>query len=307
MTIAAPYTAPPAQDHRKAHVYLRSEGGAVALRTNELGHGYLLQTGVEGLGVADVENVMEDLAHGSTLLAQRMTAGEIFLPVLSRTTSNTALKEMRRELSRVLRPARGGVEVIVLDPTTGEQRVRECYYRTGLGAPEWRSPVSEVHGLVLEYAEPLWRGAPRSQSWSLSNVIKPYWTRYPRLPHYPAWLSSSTVLGRREFTVSGDAPAYPIWTFHGTGEDLLIECGHCGSRIYIDGLIPDGLVIDTRPQVEDITAPGWEPADLWQKVSDDSSLFHFEPGAQEVTMSVVKATGNTLLEMQYAEQWLAGY
>lgn len=307
MTIAPEYLAPPAQAHQKALVILQSAAGTIRLRTNDQGYGYRLQPGAEGLGLADVENVMEELTRGSIHQLSRLTAGETFLPIMSRTTSNTALKDMRRELARVLRPAAGTVDVVIVDPVTGDERRRSAYYRTGLGAPAWRSPRSELHGVVLDYADPLWRGASRRAAWTLSTVIKPYWSSFPRLPHYPARLSSSTILGRREFTISGDADTHPVWEFRGTGEDLLIQCNHCGDRIFIEGEVPDGLRIDTHPHIDDITAPGWDPADLWNKVSDDTSLFHLQPGSQEVTMSVVGATGATEVILTYAEQWMAGY
>lgn len=288
---------------------MSSSGGEIEFAR---GSEFRLLDGVEGFGPTAVEYTSTPLAGGGGVRQHsRFMENELYLPIELVGESPADLFRLRRLLESVILADGAGTEVTVKVDSSEAVRTQVAYLDGGghsytLGGESSHFTWQKM-GLTLAAPDPLWRGASRRTAWALSTVIKPYWTSFPRLPHYPAWLSSSTILGRREFTISGDADTHPVWEFRGTGEDLLIQCNHCGERIFIEGEVPDGLRIDTRPHIDDITAPGWDPADLWDKVSDDTSLFHLQPGSQEVTMSVVGATGTTEIILTYEEQWMAGY
>ena len=240
-------------------------------------------------------------AGGSVLRHRRLAEADVMIPVLVG-GGFYSMRDGRRRLERVLS---GEVEVRVTHPD-GQSRSRFGYYRDGLEGVGEEFLNGEKLALSLLCPDPWWYGVERVREWGLSTVIKPYWTSYPRLPHYPAWVSSSTVLGEFEFTVSGDAPASPVWTVYGPGSDVLIECGNgCGKRLSLEGEITEPVTFDTAN--EDITSPSMDRGELWDRVSLDSEFFTLPPGTNKVRVSMVGAQGSSRVVLTYREKFKAGH
>lgn len=123
-------------------------------------------------------------------------------------------------------------------------------------------------------------------------------------PFFPIILGESAVNQRITITIEGDAPVWPKWTITGPGEDVLLESGR-GERLFIPGRIDTPITVITEPMRQTIRD---ESSQIWDRVpvgKDD--LFPLRPGRNKVTVSMVNATAASKIEMDYAEQWKAGW
>lgn len=291
-------------------VVLQSSAGQIPLWVGEDYGGFMLKDGVRGLGVAPVDLETTPAGrHGTVLLSNRMDEVEIGLPISIKGRSPEEIHDLRQRLNNVLTPGMDEpVEVVVQTPHTGAVRTRYGFLVGGLEGA-WGGSDSHFtwyHTVLVFRCPDVWAyGAERVREWNLSTVIKPYWTSYPRLPHYPAWLSPSTVLGQFEFTVSGDSPASPVWTVTGPGEDLLIRCGNgCGSEIFFEGEITAPLTIDTG--AGEITMPGMTRRQVWERIPEGRDrMFDLPAGENRVEISMVGATASSKVRLAYREKWKA--
>lgn len=184
MSIAPDYVTPEEVRDRQLKVYLTSEAGSVNLWPNANGDGFKLHDKADGLGVADSENTMTSLASGGAILRhQRLKEGDMQLPIQIKSNSKRARNDLKTQLEQVLQPAKGPVYVHVLDPYSGDTRIRTAYYRTGLGQPEWSGPRSALYGITLDYAEPWWRGVNRGRKVKVAERKKPFITARSVTPY----------------------------------------------------------------------------------------------------------------------------
>lgn len=284
-------------------------GGGDSVTLDGVGRGYTLKPGSTGLGLAPVEITATDLAAGGAVVRhRRRTVREIFLPFDVHLGTGASeygdLEAQRRRLEQI---CAGEVSIQVQGASSARTAVG--YLTSGLGGDFSTAIVNTTRmslGLTFACHDPSFYGTERVREWGLSSVIKPYWTRFPRLPHYPAWLSSSTVLGVFEFDVSGDEDAYPVWTIHPPGGDLLIECENgCGKRLFLSGEIDEPVTFDSR--TEEITSPSMTNGELWDRMSLDSQFFTLPPGQNRVRISMVGATGTSKVRLAYREAFQAGH
>lgn len=285
----------------KPAISLHGNGHDVAL-SNWGGGDFILMNQPTGLGWGPVAVSTTSRAEGGSVLRHRRPVeADVMIPMLAG-RDFYSMRDGRRRLEEVLSDE---VEVRVTHPD-GQSRSRFGYYRDGLEGAGEEFQNGEKLALSLLCPDPWWYGGERVREWSLSTVIKPYWTSYPRLPHYPAWVSSSTVLGEFEFDVSGDADASPVWTVYPPGEDILIECGNgCGKRLFLEGEITEPITFDTAN--EDIYSPTMDRGELWERVSLDSDFFTLPPGENKVRVSMVGATGPSKVVLSYREKFRAGH
>lgn len=311
--MAPEFVTPAAGPSERMTVSLVSSAGALRLRTNSYGFGYILHQSVEGLGVGAVENTLAPLASGGAVLRhQRLVETDMMLPIIVRSPSGPGIRQMMKALQDVLMVADGTAEILVYDPYTGEARSRRIAYRDGLATPEWKSPNSVKYGVTVDAPDPTWYGPDRTLTRGLVLTAKPFLSAHagqstPAAPFFPIVLASSTVEGAFELTVEGDAEAWPTWEVTGPGADLLIENVTTGDRIFVAGEFTETVTIVTRPQEQDITSPGATAGELWDRVSVDSVLFPLPPGESLVKISLVGASAASKVVMTYREAWKAGY
>lgn len=494
MSIAPDYVTPEEVRDRQLKVYLTSEAGSVNLWPNANGDGLKLHSKVDGLGVADSENTMTSLASGGAIMRhQRLKEGDMQLPIQIKSNSKRARNDLKTQLEQVLQPAKGPVYVHVLDPYSGDTRIRTAYYRTGLGQPEWSGPRSALYGVTLDYAEPWWRGINRgrkvkvadrkkpfitaqvedgegnylkngnlelgsSEGWpsdavyestggpdggpcvtfpegkgysyevanvgtmpvtpgetvyfeleikaskpnsmlyvtvqdqngpsgSTSNrvtdwtsvegdsaqstqgpvakwVVPTEWTKVlakkeipagvtslvmqafyfnhsggtekqsgysiskmglykssggeiqrvrrrgvgPAIPFFPVFVYSSVVEGVYTLHTEGDEIAWPTWTIHPPGKDLLIENMTTGDKLFIEGEIFEPLTIVTDPHNQDIYSDTWTKGEWWNQVDiKQGTLFPLAAGENKIKITMVGANLESYVEYSYQEMWRAPY
>lgn len=313
MSIAPDYVTPEEVRDRQLKVYLTSEAGSVNLWPNANGDGFKLHDKADGLGVADSENTMTSLASGGAIMRhQRLKEGDMQLPIQIKSNSKRARNDLKTQLEQVLQPAKGPVYVHVLDPYSGDTRIRTAYYRTGLGQPEWSGPRSALYGVTLDYAEPWWRGTNRGRKVKVADRKKPFITANtaggPAIPFFPVFVYSSVVEGVYALDIEGDEIAWPTWTISPPGKDLLIENMTTGDKLFIEGEIFEPLTIVTDPHNQDIYSETWTKGEWWNQVDiKQGTLFPLAAGLNKIKITMVGANLESYVEYSYQEMWRAPY
>ena len=256
--------------------------------------------GSTGLGLAPVSIASSErlAGDGSIVRGVRYDAREVFIPLFLEAASAGELSAVRRDLTALLAPHRGPVEVRIEDPGTGSDRMIRGYLREGLGGDygdgfhgSW-----QTLGLTFECPDPWWLGPERLVSLRVNPGSKPFLSE--TVEFFPVMLAQSVVVGEFEVTIDGAGPVLPSWEVVGPGEDLRISNGT--DVIEIDGEFEAGTstVIDA--------ATGRLTPDRWADTSLRSRLFALEPGRQKIKVSLVGATPETVVRLVYRERYLEG-
>ena len=256
--------------------------------------------GSSGLGVApvDIDKTDRITGDGSIVRGVRYADREVYIPLLVEAGSAGALSEVRRELSRLLAPHLGPVEVRIQDPATGTDRMIRGYYTDGLEGDfgDTFHGTWQTLGLTFMCPDPWWLGPERTVELRVNPGAKPFLSE--TVPFFPVVLAQSVVQGQFGVTIEGDGPVWPSWEVLGPGTDLVIARGR--DQIEIGGAFPDGepVLIDA--------ASGRIIPDRWADVSLRSRLFSLDPGHQSLTVTLVSATTDTLVRLTYRERYLEG-
>ena len=256
--------------------------------------------GSTGLGLAPVSIASSErlAGDGSIVRGVRYDSREVFIPLYVEAPSTGELSAVRRDLTALLAPHRGPVEVRIEDPTTGSDRMIRGYLREGLDGDygdgfhgSW-----QTLGLTFECPDPWWLGPERLVSLRVNPGSKPFLSE--TVEFFPVVLAQSVVVGEFEVTIDGAGPVLPSWEVVGPGEDLRISNGT--DVIEIDGEFEAGTstVINV--------ATGRITPDRWADTSLRSRLFALEPGRQTLTVSLVGATPDTVVRLVYRERYLEG-
>ena len=256
--------------------------------------------GSTGLGLAPVSIASSErlAGDGSIVRGVRYDSREVFIPLYMEAASTGELSAVRRDLTALLAPHRGPVEVRIEDPATGSVRMIQGYLREGLDGDfgDGFHGFWQTLGLTFECPEPWWLGPERLVSLRVNPGSKPFLSE--TVEFFPVMLAQSVVVGEFEVTIDGAGPVLPSWEVVGPGEDLRISNGT--DVIEIDGEFEAGTstVIDA--------ATGRITPDRWADTSLRSRLFALEPGRQTLTVSLVGATPDTVVRLVYRERYLEG-
>lgn len=159
-------------DSTKLIPSIESDAGDIILRPNRGLLGYQLAVNTEGLGAAIVDNeVLPKLGNdGAILGAQRVTEGDMFLPIIIRGKDRHDLRQLIQDLTKSVRMADGSFRFVITDPIDGSERYRDVVYREGLETPVWQSPVSVKFGLTVDYVDPWVYSKTRSTTTMYSAI-----------------------------------------------------------------------------------------------------------------------------------------
>ena len=256
-------------------------------------------TGSTGLGLApvDIKSSERLSGDGSIVRGVRYGARDVYVPLLLSGTE-LSVSEARRDLTRLLAPHLGMVDVRIQDPVTGTDRMIRGYLREGMEGDFGSDFGRSWHrlGLTFECPDPWWLGPERLVELRVNPGAKPFLS--DTVPFFPVILAQSVVQGRFDVEIDGDGPVSPVWEVVGPGEDLRISNG--ADVIEIDGEFEAGTstVIDA--------ATGRITPDRWADTSLRSRLFALEPGRQTIKVSLVGATTDTVVRLVYRERYLEG-
>ena len=256
-------------------------------------------TGSTGLGLApvDIKSSERLSGDGSIVRGVRYGARDVYVPLLLSGTE-LSVSEARRDLTRLLAPHLGMVDVRIQDPVTGTDRMIRGYLREGMEGDFGSDFGRSWHrlGLTFECPDPWWLGPERLVELRVNPGAKPFLS--DTVPFFPVILAQSVVQGRFDVEIDGDGPVSPVWEVLGPGADLRISDG--SSVIEIDGDFPaeSPVVIDT--------GSGRIVPDRWADTSLRSRLFDLAPGRHSLTVTLVSATADTLVRLTYRERYLEG-
>lgn len=289
--------------YRRPIITLAGNGDEIAL--DGVGDGYTLKPGSTGLGLGPHEYATAPVpgADGVTIRNRRIGARDILLPIDVWAPTYGELEAMRRRLEAIVTAEQ--VEVRVYSEWTGETRSAFGVYKDGLdGDFAWATGrTAQTIPLTITCPDPWWYGPERSRVWELGRRQKPY--LHPSIPHYPVLLAPSTILGAFEFTVTGEGPVLPVWRISAPASDLEIQCTECDDRIFLDHPITSELTIDTR--VQDLWMGDLTSGELFDHLSEDSTLFSLQPGRRQIRVVATGARPETQISLTYRERWRAGH
>lgn len=257
--------------------------------------------GSTGLGLAPVSIASSEriTGDGGIVRGVRYGAREVYVPLLMEAESVGALSLMRRELTRLLAPHRGPVEIRVEDPATSTDRMVRGYLREGLDGDfgdgfygSW-----QTLGLTFECPDPWWFGPEQTMTLQINPGSKPFLSE--SVPFFPVVIAQSFAQGEWSIDVDGDGEVYPTWEITGPGSDLLIESD--AGRIFIAGEFrADAGVFRID------TGSGRMTPDRWNDANLGINLFPLQPGNNTVGVSLAGATTATTVRLVWRERYLEG-
>ena len=255
--------------------------------------------GSTGLGLApvDIKSSERLSGDGSIVRGVRYGARDVYVPLLLSGTE-LSVTEARRDLTRLLAPHLGPVDVRIEDPVTGTDRMIRGYLRDGMEGDFGTDFGRSWHrlGLTFECPDPWWLGPEQIVELRIDPGSKPFISQ--SVPFFPVMLAQSSVQGQFEVDILGDGPVWPSWQVTGPGVDLTISNGQ--DVIEISG------EFDASSPVLIETGPGRITPDRWADLSLRSRLFSLDPGQQMLTVTLVGASTDTLVRLTYQERFLEG-
>ena len=302
-------------DHRVPVVSLVRSGRPVSegirLHHNQEKYGYILGQEVEGFGVAPAELQSAALAGGGSVFRHsRLTEGDVFLPITLSAQAPSQLPEMFNELVQLVQPGRGiSYDVIVYDPYEQETRTRSLVFESGLTDPTRHGHRIWKTSITGRFMDPYWYGQERVLSRKLGALKKKFITAHPgdpvtgegayEFPFFPVLIGGSTIQNEYELTIAGDAPAWWDAVVRGPGTDLKIM-NQDGDELFVPGTISEPVVIQTKPQEQDITLADGTP--IWDRIPiGRDKLFPLEPGKNILKISMVGADPQSEILIRYRE------
>jgi phage-related protein len=256
--------------------------------------------GSTGLSLAPFDLAMDDriTSDGSVVRGGRYTSREVYLPVAMMADSVGELTEARRDLTRLLAPHLGTVDIRIQDPVTGSDRTIPGYLTDGLTGTfdDTFRGVHQTLGLTFTCPEPWWLGPEQTRTLELNPGSKPFLSTTE--PFFPVVLAESVVQDEWSIDIDGDAEVFPTWQITGPGTDLLIQSGDL--KIFASGTFAAGTttVIDSENW-------RWSP-ERWDTVATYSRPIPLQPGPNTVKVSMVGATVDTLVRLVWRERYLEG-
>src|SRR5699024_6357576 len=171
--------------------------------------------GSTGLGLAPVSIASSErlAGDGSIVRGVRYDSREVFIPLYVEAPSTGELSAVRRDLTALLAPHRGPVEVRIEDPATGSVRMIRGYLREGLDGDfgDGFHGFWQTLGLTFECPDPWWLGPERLVSLQVNPGSKPFLSAYK--------------YSRRNLAVNpsfesglGQGNLGPFWSKNGQGE-----------------------------------------------------------------------------------------
>lgn len=282
----------------------REDGSELRFAAPNEGERMWLIYGSTGLGIAPatIEAAPVLAGHGSILKGRRLDEREIFIPLVLEAPTMTELDEVRAELMRFVSPLdESALTLRVTPPGDGPYREIPVYYAGGLDGDfgDGYHGTHQTIGLKFKALAALWYGEPISVQQQTNPGSKPFLSTTKNF--FPVMLAGSTVTGEITLDVAGDAPTFPVWRVTPPGEDFRITRRGSPERFYIDGLMTQGYEID----MEAGTVRDTSGADLWGRVSLDSTMFALPPGVNVLNVAMVNATEASMIEVSYRPRYLA--
>jgi hypothetical protein len=257
--------------------------------------------GAAGLDVPPTDLTVEQRvsAAGAVLLNVREPARSLSLPIIvDLDVISTS------EVAALFQP--GGVLV-----SSASRELRELVYVSGLGGV-WSIDSGGVTGLShrkfpLEFLalDPWWYGEAIQESFVFGEPTA--WDAAIAWDSAIPWNGGAAVSA----TITGDAPAFPLWTITGAATELIVSDGTSAWTWTRDLATGSYGTVDHRPgfrsprlgsNLNGVEESGFG---LWFLLSNDSTLdWGLPSGVNDVIVSVAGDDGSSALSLWYEPRWL---
>ncbi|MBP5918673.1 phage tail family protein [Streptomyces sp. LBUM 1486] len=303
---AVPETPPgvpwPTRINEQPQVSFTDPAGLVT-RFTDWENGWVLQPGAKGLDMPAYAFSQDESPgiDGYEIRQVRAQGKEIALPVAFwADDSRAAYLARRRGLIRSLNPKRG-LGTLTVVQYDGSARTIGARYAAGLEGDESLDTAGTRWCMnVLSFAcpSPFWLGAEASTQWQAAESG----TFFPVLP---LTVGTSHVLGSVTVDNDGDDTAFPVWTIEGPATSVTLTNVTTGETLVLTRTIIGGdtIVIDTRERRQ--TALLNDVTNLWNDISDASTMWALQPGINALTLTVAGSTSATRVRMTYQPRYLA--
>lgn len=292
----------PTRINEQPQVSFTDPAGLVT-RFTDWENGWVLQPGAKGLDMPAYAFSQDESPgiDGYEIRQVRAQGKEIALPVAFwADDSRAAYLARRRGLIRSLNPKRG-LGTLTVVQYDGSARTIGASYAAGLEGDESLDTAGTRWCMnVLSFAcpSPFWLGAEASTQWQAAESG----TFFPVLP---LTVGTSHVLGSVTVDNDGDDTAFPVWTIEGPATSVTLTNVTTGETLVLTRTIIGGdtIVIDTRERRQ--TALLNDVTNLWNDISDASTMWALEPGINALTLTVAGSTSATRVRMTYQPRYLA--
>jgi len=249
---AAPYAAPAPENIRRwggiTHRWTGWDGSSWDLSDVE-GGVFLLNEGLEGLGMPDITNYTHDspVVHGASWDGWLATGRKVFWSVaVFHDSDSVGWVKRHRAFWKTMQPGKTGVWSVELP--TGEKFSLTLRFKSDGGHSYTNDPVHrgwEVYGVELFPEQPFWEAPAVVESWSTGEQV-PFLGPEGKAP--PFFVSPAATLSSATLTNPGDVETFIRWTVVGPARSA--QVGIDGVYTVLPVNVPDGskLVVDTNPR-----------------------------------------------------------
>lgn len=268
---------------------------------------YLMMPGAQGLGVGPVELFSDPLPQddGSMFRGVRLGDNDIFLPIALLADDPEDLRVLRERIVSLCHPLRlnrTNQVTVTLAWADGERRSATGRFVAGIPGNYGSDEAGgdwQILGVVIRCLDPFWYSEPVSLGpFRVAEAAKDFLSEWDDF--FPIELAASQVMGEATITNPGDVDTFPTWYIEGPGSELTLTNEATGKTLVLTTTV-DVVNIDTRLTSDTaLTVTDGDDVNLFEFLSDDSSLWPLVPGEQTVTMTLTGATEDSGIWVSFA-------
>lgn len=251
---------------------------------------------------------------GDVLRHTRLEPRTVVLPInvlATCVTGTSSLAQVQTSLSDLvyaMLPTRGDGTLRVTN-ANGQQRDLTCRYAGGLEMPEKFGGTSSIKYQKATVSfiahDPYWT----STSTTVIDFLSADAVNF--FPFFPLHLSTSQIVASEFVPNPGTVESWPVWTIYGPGTNIVLLNPNTGERMDFSnagGLdIPasETVIINTTPGIKSVTR-GSDGANLWQYLTDDSTLWPIPAGGTQVQLQMAGTTpGLSVMRLSFVSRFVS--
>jgi phage-related protein len=240
------------------------------------------------------------LMSGTRFKSIKASARELDIPMRIMSSTNAAFVTRIRQLLSTFNPLVTGGKIRVTS-ADGSKREINCRYVSGLdfdegnGGDNWQKAIA-----VFRAFDTYWYDVNQTVlSFSAGSPV----TFFP----FPFKLSPSSVLSNISINNIGDVETYPVWVISGPCNSITIANATTGEKLSLNVTLQptEYVTIDTRQGKKTIIKS--DGTNLFNTLSDDSSLWAFKKGVNSVQADLANSTAATSVQLIYLNKYLGAW
>jgi phage-related protein len=234
--------------------------------------------------------------HGSRPRNVKVKAREVDLPVEIYGITPLEIRQKLRKLTRIFNPLQGDgkLQSVGFD---GTRRELVCRYIGGLEIEE-QGRLQQKFVLVLKAFDPFW--------YDTITQVKTFTPGQPAtfFPVFPMRLTSSSVFADDTVDNDGDVETPPEWIITGPGENITLRNLTTGEILHLENLslqAGESVTINTKRKNKSVKKN--DGTNLFHTLSDDSSLWSFREGQNNIRIEMSNSTSQSSVQLSYRNRY----